>query len=524
MVNLRKKLFIDSIFLILLGVATSLSLPPFNFFFINFFTFTLFFTFLYKKLDSQKIKKFFFLYGWLFGFGYFVSNLYWISISLTFDQNFKFLIPIAIFLIPTFLAIFYGLVSYIFMILKIKKIINSYLVFSLIFAIFEFIRGSILTGFPWNLIAYSFLNQLEIISITSIIGTYGFNLFCISLFCCPVLLIYKESYKEVGVFVFFILCLIFFYLHGTFYKKNFYTKNNINYDYKIRAINSNIGIDRFYSNDNPVIVIEELIKISDPNLDEKTIFIWPEGILPNVSQEELVEYKWLFENRFSQNHLLALGINKKIVTDKSVKYFNTFSIYDHELNLINSYNKMNLVPFGEFLPFEDFFSKIGLKTITNNYQSYSKGNTRDIIEIKKDNFFLKILPLICYEIIYTGKIFKKNDFDLIINITEDGWFGKSIGPEQYFAHSIFRSIESGKYVIRSANNGTSAIINPIGEIEKSLDLNDNGFIDFTTEKKIQPTVFSKFGNKIFGLLILLYIFFIFSTTFIFSTNTNKSNF
>ena len=177
-----------------------------------------------------------------------------------------------------------------------------------------------------------------------------------------------------------------------------------------------------------------------------------------------------------------------------------------------------------FLPFEDFFSKIGLKTITNNYQSYSKGNTRDIIEIKRDNFFLKILPLICYEIIYTGKIFKKNDFDLSINITEDGWFGKSIGPEQYFAHSIFRSIESGKYVIRSANNGTSAIINPIGEIEKSLDLNDNGFIDFTTEKKIQPTVFSKFGNKIFGLLILLYIFFIFSTTFIFSTNTNKSNF
>ena len=163
---------------------------------------------------------------------------------------------------------------------------------------------------------------------------------------------------------------------------------------------------------------------------------------------------------------------------------------------------------------------IGLKTLTNNYQSYSKGNERDIIEIKKNDFSLKILPLICYEIIYTGEIFKENNFNVIINISEDGWFGKSIGPKQHFAHSTFRSIESGKYLIRSANNGTSAIINPIGEIEKSLKLNNNGFIDFMVEKKIQPTVFSRFGNKIFGLLILLYIFLLFSINFVFSNNRN----
>tara|TARA_A100000164_G_C21831481_1_gene735551 strand:- start:44 stop:958 length:915 start_codon:yes stop_codon:yes gene_type:complete len=299
--------------------------------------------------------------------------------------------------------------------------------------------------------------------------------------------------------------------------------NEIKYDYKLRAISSNISLDRFYSSNNPVIIIEELIEISNPNFDEKTIFIWPEGILPNISQKELIEYKWLFKNKFNKNHLLAIGINKQIVEGDSKKYYNTFSIYDHELNLINSYSKINLVPFGEYLPFENLFSKIGLKTITNNYQSYSKGNKRDIIQVKKDDFSIKILPLICYEIIYSGEIFKENNFNVIINISEDGWFGKSIGPMQHFAHSVFRSIESGKYLIRSANNGTSAIINPIGEIEKSLELNDNGFIDFMKEKKIQPTVFSKFGNKIFGLLILLYIFLLFSFNFVFSINRNKSN-
>ncbi len=505
-------------------MATSLSLPPFNYFLINFFTFTLFFIFIFKKSNSQKIKKYFFFYGWLFGFGYFATNLYWISISLTFDQDLKFLIPLTIFLIPAFLAIFYGLVAYLFMMIKSKDITNSFLIFSLIFSIFEFVRGSILTGFPWNLIAYSFLNQLEIISITSLIGTYGFNLFCISLFSSPALLILRESYKEILVFFFFLISLFSFYFYGNYYEKKFYLSNNINLDYKIRAVGSNISLERFYGDANPSLIIEELIKISKPNLEERTIFIWPEGILPGISQNELIEYKELFKDKFNNNHLLAIGINSQSTVDDTTDYFNTFSVYDNELNLLNSYEKIKLVPFGEFLPFKNILSIIGLKTITNNYQSYSKGTMRNVIEIKKKNFSLRILPLICYEIIYSGKIFKNNDFDLIINISEDGWFGKSIGPKQHFAHSIFRSIESGKYIIRSANNGITAIINPIGKIEKSLELNNSGYIDFDKRKKIQPTVFSQFGNKIFGFLILLYIFLILSISFVFSLSSTTTVF
>ena len=169
-----KRSYIEPVILIFLGVATSFSLPPFNYLIINFITFSLFFIFLIKKSTILK-KKIFFLYGWSFGFGYFLSNLYWISISLTFDQSFKFLVPFAIILIPAFLAIFYGLVSYFFIILKPKNIVSSFLVFSLIFGIIEFIRGSILTGFPWNLIVYSFSKNLEILSVVSIVGTYGFN-------------------------------------------------------------------------------------------------------------------------------------------------------------------------------------------------------------------------------------------------------------------------------------------------------------------------------------------------------------
>ena len=402
------------------------------------------------------------------------------------------------------------MVSYFFIILKPKKIVNSILVFSLIFGFLEFVRGSILSGFPWNLIAYSFSNYLEILSINSIIGTYGFNLFCISLFTSPAIFILRDNRNEVCVCIFFVVTLIFFHIYGSFYKEKFNIAEKNVYDYKIRVIGSKISLDRFYSNVEPTSVIEDLIKISNPKNNEKTIFVWPEGILPNVSQDELVEYEWLFNKNFNENHLLIVGINSESNINGSKNYFNSFSVYDHKLKLLDAYNKINLVPFGEFLPFESVLGRIGLRSIANNYQSFSSGDERNIIDLEQQNFSLKILPLICYEIIYSGKISNNFDFDLIINISEDGWFGQSVGPKQHFAHSIFRAIESGKYVLRSANNGIAAIINPLGVVEQKVILGKSGYIDFSESKKIQPTVFSKYGNKIFGLLILLYIFIIFS--------------
>ena len=491
-------------------MASSLSLAPLNYFFINFITFTLFFLFLIKKSDLNKNKSLFFIYGWLFGFGYFSTNLYWISISLTFDQNFKFLIPLTIFLIPFFLGTFYGLVSYFFIILKPKNLVSSLLVFSLIFGIVEFIRGTILTGFPWNLIVYSLTSQLEILSITSIIGTYGLNLICITFFTSPVILILKKTKKDTGFFIFFLIIIPIFYFYGHFYKERFYKSDKKIYQYKVRTIGSNISLDRFYSETDTISIVNDLIKLSNPNDSEKTIFVWPEGILQNISEKDYDKYKTLFIENFSANHFVIIGTNNQSIIEGNKEYFNSLSIYDNEFNLLEIYNKNNLVPFGEFLPIKNVLEKIGLKTLTNNYNSFSKGNKREIIEIKKNKFSLKILPLICYEIIYTGRLFEDSKFDIIINISEDGWFGNSFGPKQHFDHSILRAIESGKYVVRSSNNGIAAIINPLGIVEQSVSFGQSGYIDLNEKREIQPTIFSVYGNKIFGLLILMYIFIIFS--------------
>jgi len=270
---LFKKSVINLIYIILLGAISSYSLPPYNYFIINFITFSLFFIFLFNKKKKQSDNKSFFKYGWYFGFGYFLFSLYWVAISLTFDQSFQFLIPLAIIVLPALLAIFYGLMTYLFSIFYSKNITSSFFIFSILFGVIEFIRGSIFTGFPWNLISFSFSDSVYFIQILSVIGTYSFNLFCISLFTIPALFILRKSRKDIIVCFLFILVSVSFFVFGNIKNNNFESLASIKNSYAIRALSSNISLDRFYSNQDELKIIEELIDISAPQKKKQTIFL-----------------------------------------------------------------------------------------------------------------------------------------------------------------------------------------------------------------------------------------------------------
>ena len=505
-----KKDFINYFYIIFLGALSSYSLPPYNYFIINFITFSLFFIFIFNKKKKISNNKYFFKYGWCFGFGYFLFSLYWIAISLTFDQSFKFLIPVAVILLPAFLAIFYGLITYLFSILYLKNVTSSFLIFSILFGTIEFIRGFILTGFPWNLVSFSFSNSIYFIQILSIIGTYSFNLICITLFTVPALFFLRKSKIEIMVCFFFILLSAGFLIFGNIKVKNFNDIKSVKNSYKIRAISPNISIDKFYSKQDELKIINELVKLSAPKKIEPTIFLWPEGIIPDSYLRDINIYKDLFINNFGQDDLIIMGLNSIKKKNNKDLFYNSMAMFNNKLELIAGYNKVNLVPFGEFTPFESILSLIGLKTVTNGYQSFSSGKVRIPLNAKNSKIDLNLLPLICYEIIYSGKLSKDSNFDYIINISEDGWFGNSIGPRQHFSHSIFRSIESGKYIIRSANNGISAIINPTGYIEQKIEFGSTGYVELSESKIVKSTLFMLYGNKIFLMLILIYIFLIFS--------------
>ena len=174
-------------------------------------------------------------------------------------------------------------------------------------------------------------------------------------------------------------------------------------------------------------------------------------------------------------------------------------IINNKLEVIQSYNKRKLVPFGEFLPFENILSKLGLKKITEGHGSFLKGQDDNSLVVNR----IRILPLICYEIIFPNLIQKFDiNTNLIVNISEDGWFGNSIGPDQHFAKAIFRAIENNTFLLRSTNRGVSAIIDNKGNLIKKINRNEAGNIEFEV-----PLVKSnKIKNDlIFFILLITYL-------------------
>ena len=201
MTLLYQNKILSYLFVVSLGFISSFSLPPYNLFYINFFSYPalLLILLLYSK---DKITSF--NVGWIFGFGYFISNLYWITHSLTFEDIFKPLIPFALILIPLFLGLFYGISTLVFSLLNPKKNILSILILATSLSILEYTRSFLFGGFPWNLISFSFTNNLEFIQILSLTGTYAFNSIVILLFLLPTILFfnYKKNFK-INIFFFF---------------------------------------------------------------------------------------------------------------------------------------------------------------------------------------------------------------------------------------------------------------------------------------------------------------------------------
>ncbi len=491
------------------GFLTVFSFQPFNISILNFIILPILFlllAYINKKTKStyrrKPYYKNFFLVGYIFGFSFYLSNTYWISYSLTFDDSFKFLIPFAIIMIPAFMAIFTGLST-----LIIGRFLNfnigSIFLFSASLASFDFIRGKILTGFPWNLWAYSWSWSIEVLQLLNYLGLFAFNLIVITIFTLPAIIYCKINLKKkIVVFCFTILVFFSNYIFGSYLinqnnsnLENSDTQSSIN----IKVISPNFKLKYNISENEIENKLTKLIKLSDPINPDETFFIWPEGIFSGFYYREIYKFKDFFKKNFKDNHKIILGINT--FDEINNKYYNSLIVVDNNFEVIHRYNKKKLVPFGEFLPLENIFQNFGLKKITEGYDSFSKGLNENILILGKE----KLLLMICYEIIFPELIQNlKKETNLIINISEDGWFGNSIGPYQHFAKAVFRSIENGTFLVRAANQGVSAIISNRGETIKKLNPNEAGNI----EMKI-PLIKTGYKNKndlIFIILLFTYLF------------------
>ena len=505
---LNNRFFILYLIPFVLGSSTVFSYQPFNLTLINFFILPIFFYLIvYIKKKSKNTyrtkpyKKNLFIFGLAFGFGYYLFGIYWITHSLTFDESFKILIPFGLILIPLFLSLFFSLVTLVagpFLNLNIISIF--FLSGSLAFS--DYLRAKVLTGFPWNLWAYSFSWATEIIQILNLIGLFAFNLISITIFMFPAVFFFniKLNKKLLSLILLFFL-LFFSYIYGnhSINKNQLFLKSNID-KFNIKVISPNFNLEYGLTPEEIEDRLKKLIRYSEPNKDLKTLFVWPEGVFSGYSFEEILEFKYIIEENFNKNHLILFGINT--FDQEKNGLYNSMVIVDNRLEIIQQYKKQKLVPFGEFLPFKKILNNFGLKKITEGHGSFLKGNKQGNLIINQ----LNILPLICYEVIFTKFIQQSNlETNLIINISEDGWFGNTIGPHQHFAKGIFRAIEQNSFLIRSTNKGISAIINNKGQVVKKLNALEAGNIELEV-----PLIKTNNKNKndlIFFALLFTYISF-----------------
>jgi len=518
----NSRFFLVFFFPFILGASTVFSFQPFNFNYINFIIIPALFlvtSYVQKKSKNTYRRKPYilnlFLIGYLFGVGFFLTGTYWISYSLTFDENFKFLIPISLIGLPMFLGIFFGLSNLIsgpFL----KNNFISILLFSSSLAFMDFLRAKIFTGFPWNLWAYTWSWTPDLLQLLPIIGFFSLNLFCIIFYCSPLLLIFG---KKSGYIVFFLLGIIFFsnYIYGnSIIKKNnqYLEKIKLNSENSIFTKIISPSFDLKYNLTNIDISknITKLIKYSAPVKNKKTLFVWPEGVFTGFNLTEIKKYKAIFVDAFSENHFILFGINTGSDKKANDQVFNSLVIINNKFDVLFKYDKIKLVPFGEFLPFEKTLSNLGLKKITQGHKSFSSGEKTNIFFLDK----LKLLPLICYEIIFPELSRDHKQKNLIVNISEDAWFGKTIGPSQHLAKAIFRSIENNVYLIRSANKGFSVFIDNKGVIKKIVNPNESGVIELNVP--FINNVQTKYKIDLIFFILLFTCVFIF---IIFKKNENK---
>ena len=483
-----------------LGSILSLILPPYSYTALGFLIFP---TLLYLLfVNKDQTRKSIFYIGFLFGYGYFLFSLYWITYSLNFDDNLAILKPLTLVVLPSVVAVFYGLAS-----MLIKKIISNNFYFIVVFSValstLDFLRGNLFFDFPWNLFAYTWSWSLESLQVLGFVGTYSLNLFTIFIFCLPYLALKHFHYKKLFIIVssiVFTLCANFFFGQSTINNNNLKKIPN----FKVVLLQPNQKIIDLTLANNEEQYVNRLINISKPKMykDTQTLFVWPEGVLSNLDNSK--NYKKLFYDNFSNNHNIVLGS----IRYEGNRFYNSLVLLNNQAEILSSYDKINLVPFGEVIPFYNLLEKINLKKITFGYGSFSKGEKRNPVTLNINN--IKFLPLICYEIIFSGSIdIEKKEYDFILNISEDGWFNRSIGTIQHFVHSKYRAIEQGKQVVRSTNQGLTSSIMPNGRLAKTTDFSNQSSIAVDIYKLNKKTLFSEFENAIFYLLTFVSCIFIF---------------
>lgn len=419
----------------------------------------------------------------LFSLIFYISSLRWLITTVSHYGA----APVYISLLILFIFAFYLTIYWLLFIYFYNRI-NNKIVLSTIFVVLEIIRGTFLTGFPWLNLAQSQFNNIYVLKITSIFGEYGlsFIIFLTNVFLADYFLKNKLKSLFIGIAI-PVLTMFAGYLVIILDSP---AKESLNITVIQPVYEQKLKWDEKSSN----MVINYNKKLIEKALKENTdLLVLPEAVFPVFLELHKDLYDYLLDVSYKKPILLG-NIRMDFINNK---YFN--SIFYINKGKIYLYDKIHLVPFGEYFPLQKLFKPIKYYFFGES-DAFSRGTSTHTFQLK--NFI--IAPLICYEGAYTGLVqqFMKKKPDFIVINTNDSWFGDSIGRFQHLAIATLRASETSKFVVRAAQSGISACIDPDGRLLNYLDINEEGIFNCTITKTKFPSIFNKLQYSWLVLLIL----------------------
>lgn len=449
---------------------------------------------------TRDAAKAMFTTGWMFGFGFFLVTFYWLGAAFLVEADkFAWAMPLAILILPAGLALFWGAgCASLSLVWSASPLRAVWLALAL--SAMEWLRGHILTGLPWGGFGQALAANTLTMQALSIVGPYGLTLFAFFLFSLPVLVFSTADHRNLGrkLAVFAGVLFVIQLGYGA-YRLSSPTEVSVD-NATVRLIQPNIPQKEKWKFENRSWIFNRLLALTTINDDQTPsdavdLVIWPESALPFYLIEQPGALAAIVDALPQGAGLLTGALRREQSSNGADVVYNSIYQLGHDGTILGSYDKVHLVPFGEYLPKQFWLEAIGLEQLTVQRSGFASGTRRRLL---KEDHLGSILPVICYEVAFSSELLSYPDnADVIVNVTNDAWFGATAGPHQHLLLARMRAVETGLPVLRVANTGISAIIDGHGKVMRQLSLETGGILQEKVPTKLPKTFYSLWGNWIF---------------------------
>jgi apolipoprotein N-acyltransferase len=445
-----------------------------------------------------------FAIGWVFGLAYFLGGVYWIGYSFLVDgETYAWMLPFAMVAMPVGLGLFTGTA------LALARLLwrpgpARVLVFAAAFAGLEWVRGHILTGFPWNLTGYAWGGIAEMMQAVSVVGIYGLSFLTIFAAASPAAL-FGPAQERGGwrwpVFAAMMIGVLWTAGGVRLYLAPYGAETYVE-GVNLRIVQPNIPqADKWRPENRQAIWNQLLEQTAAPSSAPITHVIWPESAPPFVFASQPGERVAAGAALEPGGVLMTGALRVEREPGDIIHFYNGFHVASDTGAILGTYDKHHLVPFGEYLPLRALLGRLGFRSLVDERFDYRPGPGARTLTVPGAP---DVGPLICYEAIFPGAtVDPRRRPGWLVNVTDDSWFGDSSGPRQHLGLAQARAIEEGLPLVRAANTGISAVIDPYGRVLSRLDLNVRGNIDSPLPSALGPTFYAYVRDWPFLLTVLV---------------------